>query len=308
MIRTSLKTFFKNLVFLFIPMGIFYLFLLIAGIWFVSEIFSLAGSTLSRLTALIDRSAAASSASVNEFLSYSFGKIDWDGGLFAALKQILTTGWIKETVEGFFGTLNATTEGFEEELGVIVEDFSSTLMTAVSLAVSFIVLGVLLANFMTRFAIRRRSAKRGLKKFLLAHVLVPVVQAAVIVLSIGLFTVIRYYSLLVFCVLLLLLSALSLTASWIVHRDGKVRLREVLTVKNALGQLAAAALFLLMDLVIVLLLFLADPLLAVLLAIPFLLYTFNIVDLNTDVFVCALAGEREAEQERPAQTESIERS
>lgn len=292
MIRTSLKTFFKNLVFLFIPMGIFYLFLLIAGIRFVSELFANAGSTLSRLTALIDRSAAASSVSVNDFLTYSFGKIEWDSGLFAALKQILTTGWVRETVEGFFKTLNATTEGFEEDLGAIVEDFSSSLTVSVSLAVSLIALGVLLANFMTRFAIRRRSARRDWKKFLLAHILVPVVQASAIVLSLGLFAVIRYYSLLVFCALLLLLSALSLTASWIVHRDGKVHLGEVLTFKNTLGQLATGGLFFLIDAVVFLLLFFVHPLLAVLIAIPFLLYTFNIVDLNTDVFVCTLAGKQ----------------
>lgn len=293
MIRSSLKVFLKNLVFVFIPMGIVYLFLLLTVFYLISSVLGSAGGTLSRLTSLIDLSATESSASVNEFLAYSFEKIVWNGSLFDAVRQILDTDWLSETVNGFFHTLNVSTTGFEAQFNAILGDFASDLVSCVSVSAVTCVVGVILANYATRFAIRRRSARRDWKKFLLAHIVVPLAQAAVIVVTLGLFSVIRLYSLLVFFVMLLLSGAISLATAWLLHGSGKLRLREVLTFKNIMARLAVVGIVALLNAVLAVLLYLVNPFLSVLLMIPFLLYSFNIADLNTEAYVCSLAEKRE---------------
>ncbi len=298
MIKNTLKNFFQNIVYLFIPMGIFYLFLLITIFGVFAAVTSELGSTLSSITELIHLSAEQSSVSVNDFLSYSLGQLDWESGLLAVVRQILRTGWIGETLRGFFATLDATTEGFEEEFTALIDHFIGSLKAQAAIAVAMSSLGLALANYATRFAVRRHTVKRGLKKFLIAHTVVPIVQSVFVLVAVGVLLLLRLYSLPLFLGIAILTGVLSFLSSWLVHRDKGLRLRDVLTAQNILGYLAARGILFGIDLVLVVLLYLISPILAVLLMVPIVLYTMNVADVDTDSFLCRLAEQTPAEAQK----------
>ena len=286
MIRDFLRSVRENFIYLFIAMGIFYLFLLIAVFGFAAALMSTAGRTLTELGELIGSSVAQSSASLEEFFSYAFGQLQWDGNVLKFVLRLLDPAWIKETLLGFFEVLNVSSEGFEAEFTAIASAFASDLKAAFAAAATVCTLGIVLANYATRYAIRRRSVKRGLKRFIIAHTIVPVVQSIVLIGAILLLSVVHLYGILLFAAVLLLSSGISLLSAWLIHRDGTVRLGEVLTLRNMLSQLAVLGIVLLFDLLIGVGLLLINGLLALLIMIPFLLFSFNLADVNADRFIC----------------------
>ncbi len=302
MYRTAFKNFFKNIVYIFVPMGIVYLFLLIAIFTLFYAFVGQTGEMLAALIDLVKVSSEQSSADVSAFFAYAFEQIQWNGNFFDTLQEILDTEWLSTTVKGFFETLNASTEGFDASINAILSNYSAQLSMYFSIAVSIASLGVTLANFMTGWLIRRSAAKRTFKKFLVAHTVVPIVQSAVIIVSTALLSVIQYYTLLLFAAMAAISCAFSLTSSWLIHGKGKIGLKEVLTPRNIIKHIGILVLSFLMDVALAVLLFFVSPLLALLLMIPVFIYTFAIADVNTDSYMLYLV-EKKAKAEASAQAE-----
>ena len=164
-------------------------------------------------------------------------------------------------------------------------------MADLTAAVVLCTVGLLLANLTTRYVLRSKVAKRNMKQFIVAHTLVPIFQTALLVASLILLATIRLYSLLVFVVFALLMCILSLCSSYLVYRDNGLKLKDVLTTKNVLQHLASICIILLINVAAAIVLYFINKLLAVILIIPILIYSANIVNLNTDSYVCTLAGD-----------------
>lgn len=287
LIKNSVKNFAVNAVYIFIPMGIIYLFLIVAIVTFTSALFSGVGGTIRELGALIRDSAEQSSVSVNEFISYTLTQLQDEGDIVEILKKLVNPQWVRATLEGFFGVLNQTSEGFEVQFTEIVNDFVSKVGACLTAAIWLCAAGMVLANFATGFAIRRRTARRDVKKFLIAHTIVPIVQSVIIVGAVFLLSVVKLYGLLLFAAILLIMSGVSLITAWLIHNDGSMKLKDVLSPANILSQLAVTLLALLFNVVTALLLLWLNPLLAVLIMLPVFIYTLNIADVNADSFICS---------------------
>lgn len=294
MLKTSLKNFAKNLLLLFVPMGLFYLFLLIALFAFVGASASDLSVAITKMGELIGNSADQSSASVTDFLSYAFAQINWTGNPVETIATIVNTRWIQNTVSGFFATLNQSSEGFEADFNQIVGNFVDKIVADFTVAVVTVVLGVILANYAMRFVLRRRTAKRNLKKFVIAHTLVPIVQSTLLIASLVLLSVLKLYSLPLLIVLLAILGAISISSAWLIHRDGTLKLKEVLTFKNVLQSMGVLALIALINIVVAVVLFAVNALFALLLTIPLVIYSANILDVNTESYVCSLIEQKTA--------------
>ncbi len=292
MYRTALKNFVNNIVYLFVPMGIFYLFLLISLFLLFYGFIGQTGDMLAAVMDLVKTASAQSSADVSSFFKFAYAEIDWNGNLLDTIHQILDTGWLSSTVTGFFESISLSTEGFDENIGAVLADYSGAVSMYLSLCVSLVSLGVTLANFMTGWLVRRNTARRNFKKVLIAHTVVPLVQSAVIIVSVLLLSSIQYYSLLVFAAMLIISCAFSLASSWIVHGKGKIALKEVVTPKNIAKHLSILLLLIVLNFIVALLLFLISPLLCFLLMIPVIIYSLVIGDVNTDSYVLFLIGEK----------------
>ncbi|MDE6613722.1 MAG: hypothetical protein K2K28_04145 [Clostridia bacterium] len=298
MIKISLKNFFKNLIYLLIPMGIIYLILLLVIFGFISSTFANAKEMLSSLGELINTSAASSEQSVKEFLTYSINKIEWNGNFFDTLKSIISTHWLQNTVKGFFETLNATTEGFAAECTAILQEFKNRLITDISIAAACSILGVIAANYAVRFVLRRKTAKRTFKKAVVATAILPIAHTVFVILTFAVTSYLKYYSLIVLFVITAVSGLVSLTVSWLVHRDGNLKLSEVANAKNVLLHTASTAIIILLNAVLAAVLLYINKLLAVLIILPAIVYSLNVIVLNTDSYVISLTAQiRQPEEE-----------
>ena len=305
MIKNSLKNFGKNLLFVFIPMGIVYLFLLIAVFSAIGMIFNATSAALNDTMSLVGSAVEQSQADVTDFLTYAFGQIDWHGNLFTTIKTVLQTRWLSTTIKGFFDTLNQTTEGFDEQLNAIVASFKSSLVVAIAVAAVTAVVGVVCANYATRFAVRTKLKKRNFKQFVIAYVLMPLFQTALLFVALLLLATIKLYSFIAFAALLLLMGTVSMCSSYLVYRNGKtVPIKEVMTAKNVFTHYATLCIITAIDLALALLLWAISPLFSVLLMLPLTIYSANVADVNTDLFVASLVAQKGETEQTAEQTQS----
>ena len=284
----SIKNFFKNWIYVFIPMGIIYLIAALTVFFFATNEVGDAVSTFKSVVALIEESVDASSASLADFMEHAMGQINWDGNFFDTLAQILDSNWLTSTVKGFFETLGASAEGFEEELGAIVDAFMTRLTARISLAFVTMILAVLLANAVTRYALRRRTSKRSLRQTIIAHTLVPLAHAAIVIGSVLLLGLLKWIAIACYILMIIIAAMSELLNSWLIHRDKNLKLKEVMTARNVFMQLFVASYILIFDVLLAIEFALINGVIAVFLMTPVAIYSLNIIESNTDSYVCAL--------------------
>ena len=296
------------MIYVFIPMGIVYLFLLLAVFTFLSSTASNLVTTIDGVGALISDSASQSSEAVTEFLNFSISKIDWNAPFLDTLKQIFDTDWIRTTIEGFLATLSETSAGFDTQFSDTINSFVSRLKLDFGVLITISVTGILIANFVTGYAVRRSSAKRNVKNFIMAHTVAPIMQSLVITLAVVLLFFIKLYSLLVLVALLMLAGVVAIVTSWSVYRGGGLKLKEVLTFKNIIKYIASSAIIVVITLIFAVLFMLINPIIGILLAIPFGIYALNIIDVNTGSYIQILASQKKAEKEQEKAQKEVEQS
>lgn len=285
MIKNALKNVFKNSIFIFVAMGIVYLVILLALFWLISAFTGNIGDTFNKLGALINDSSVQSSTAVTEFLGYAFGQINWHGNFFATIRQIISTEWIQNTVKGFFETLDVSAEGFGEQFTLIIDGFFETFISQIVAFAAVCAIGIMLANLATRFAIRRRSARRNIKRTIFAFTITPILQSAMIIIIFVTAILIGYFAILAFVAIVIAAEMLSLIFSWLVYKDESLKLKDVFTLKNILQNLAVRGILYASCALLAVLLWLINPLIAILLTIPVIIYIENIIEINTDSFV-----------------------
>ncbi len=303
MVKTSLKNFFKNLLYLFIPMGIFYLFLLLAVFVLAKTAFVDVKNTVSSLVALVSSSVDESSASVQDFWAYAVAQVDWNGNFLDTLRTIIDTNWVSNTIRGFFDTISSTTEGFDDKLNAIIGDFANHIIVDIVVAVVICGIGLWLANFATRFALRTKVARRNIKQVIVSRTVVPIVQTLLMIGAIWLIGTIQLYSVLVIIAIVVLYCVMAICTSYLIYRDKSLKFRDVLSARNVLMQIATAGIILAIDVVIGVAFFYVDALIAVLLMIPVVIYSANIVDVNTDSYVRELVQSKTAASTPESATE-----
>ena len=296
MIKTALKNFFKNLVYVFVSMGVVYLFVLLAVFILIGSLVEITGDAFMQALELVRGTVDESSASVNAYLDYAFKQLQWNGNIIDTVIEAFRARWLTTTLKGFFGTLADSSADFSAQLDGIVNEFLVKLRAIISAVIILCVTGIVLANLLTRYMVRRRTAKRGLKKYFIARTVLPIVESIFVAGSVAILAVLQYYGILVVAAMLILSGAFSLTSSWIVHRTGGLKMKDVVTFKNILRYIAAAGVILLIDIAIAVALVFASPLLAVLVAVPVVLYSLSIIGVNTDSFVCEMIASREKQR------------
>lgn len=297
----TLKNFFGNLLYVFVPMGIFYLFLLVAIFGFAGAAFGSLGGAFTSIASLISSATEESGISVSEFLTHAAGEIDWGRNFFAIVAQILDTRWISRTVASFIELLGVSSENFNAELSAITGKLSEELHLAFSVAAVWISLGLLLANYVTLFFLRRKSARRSLSMWIVAATVLPVFQTLVLIGTVALAALVQYYSLLVAFAYLFAHGFFCLLSAWILHGRNKLPFKQVVNGKNILLYFASVGAIGLIVLAAFFLLAAFNDLLALLVLIPLCLYAINIVSVGADAYVASLAKKAEpaSAEERP---------
>lgn len=288
MIKGGLKNFFQNLVCIFVPMGIVYFFLILLTYSFLWGAVGSFGNMLRDVVELIGSSVEQSGAELESFFDYAFSQIDWSQDFFTVVGQIFDTDWLANTVQGFLDTIGLTTETFAEELDGVVVGFVSYLISAFSVAAVLFFVGLYVANWATSYFVRRKTAKRNFKQVVLNFILRPFISAAATLALLWVTAVLKGFALLVYVVYALLSEIISLVAAWIVYRDKSIPFRKVVNEKNLACNLAVAVIIIAIVAVVTVLLCLINLFVGVLIAVPLVLYSMNIIDVNADSYVTSL--------------------
>ncbi len=298
MVKNSMRNFLRNIALVFVPMGVFYLFLVVAMLLFASSTLQNVSGTISGFVKLVGESADNSSASVKQFFEYAFARIDWNGNFLSIVRQIIDTSWITETFKGFFATLSASSEGFDAQVAALVNNFTSTLKADIGVLASLTALGVVCANLLIRFLLRRRTARRNLKSFIISHTLVPLFESAMLVVAILLMWLLKWYALLLYVALTALWAVASLFNSWLIFRDGKVKPKQILTVENILSHIIVCVIMLVIVAAVFVALWFVNPIVSILVTIPVFIYAVNIIDVNTDSYVSRYIAQASGHEEQ----------
>ena len=290
MIRSSLKTFFKNLIFVFVPMGIVYFFFVLILFGLVQSVLSEAVGTLGRLAELLQVSVGDAETTVYDYFSYAFAQIDWNANFFDVIREVLDSGWLYSTLVGFLDTLNVSVEGFGAQAYGIVGDFAAAVATNFAVSLIAFILSLLLANFVTRWVLRSGNAKRGIGKKIIAWIVQSTVVAAVLGVAVFLTALWAPGAAVMAAVYIVVISFTAMLSAWLIHGRGKVKFRAAVNGRNMTGYFLSSVLIIAVCAAVLALIWLLFGILAaVLAALPVLIYAGNIIGVNADAYVLSLA-------------------
>lgn len=291
MIKTSLKNFFTSMLYIFVPMGIVYLFVLLAMFGLAASAIGSAATMLDELSTLLTDTVSESNFSVTEFISFAADRLTWDGNIFHYVGQIIDTGWVRTTVKEFFGS---TSGDFTSDFTNIVMEFTSALKSQLTIAISCCAIGLVLANYATGFVVRRKNARRGFKRWIVANTVIPFVESLILGGAFALAAEIRYYALFAFAVVITAYGLLALISAWIVYKEKSLAFKDVVNGKNLLGQIASVAVIFLLVVAVFFLVSILNFMLAALVILPVVIYALNIIRVNSDSYVIGLAAKKAA--------------
>lgn len=298
MLKTGLKNFFKNFIYIFVPMGIIYLFAILFTYGFVFNCIKDLGVMLNDTLHLVEQSVESSGSEIQDFIAYAEGQIDWNAGLLSIIKQIIDTNWLNSTVTGFFETLDVSVVGFSDSILLIINRFTDSVIAGLIVGLVIFFIGVALANFLTGYLLRRKTAKRTAKQFLVNWLLNPVFNALLGTALLWITTIIKGYALLLVIAVVLVSVIMSLTFSWLIYKDKYLKWKNVVNSKNVALCIATAIIIVGIDIAIFFLTAIFSVAIAILLLVPLLIYSFKIIDFNADSYILSVVN-NQTNKEQP---------
>lgn len=232
MIKSALKSFFRNLKYYFTPLGVLFLFLLIGLAVAVPVALSAAGD----LTASVRGVIAEAEIDPAVFRDLFLTEIDKLPPSFAAAAEhVLTTSWLEDTLHGLLTGLTQEANVYLEGISASVSVFFGELLVSIAVVILFFGFGLAAGLWVTRFLVRREIARRSIWRAILAAV-VHAVLVVIVVIAAGILFLVWTPGGIILTVLVLLLSGfIGLVEAYFVHGRGKVPFRRVVSVKNIAG-------------------------------------------------------------------------
>lgn len=288
MYKNGLKNFFKNLLYVFVPMGTVYFILIFIIYGAVVNLFQNASVMLNDIISLVDKSISGSQSTIQDFIDYSISKIDWNQNIFDIIGEIINTKWIQNTVTGFLQTLDLSVEGFTGEFTQILNNFTESVKVLIVVAVVMLFIGIFVANSVTGLLIRRKTIKRNVKQFFLHRLLEPFITAIFAIALVLLSAVIKGYTIILLVVYAIVYEIMTMLFAWLLHRNKTMKLQDVITARNVGLNIAVAITIIAIDIALFILLYLINAFAAILIIVPALIYSFNIIKNNAESYIKSL--------------------
>ena len=237
MIKRSLKNYFVCLKYVLIPLGTLFLGLIIG----LSIFIPVAGSALNALVEEIKNvieeigESVEPQALINKTVE-SVLSLDWSNPAKAVLKMI-SSEWLEGTlqsglVELLGGEEDLTTHA--AQVSTAMDGASASMLSGFSALIVFAFLGILVGYFLLRFQIRKQIAARAFWKTFLAAAVEFLIVTALTALSVWLASLWKFSLIFTFIISVLAVGGLSLAEAYIIHGMGKIKFKEVFTLKNVL--------------------------------------------------------------------------
>lgn len=230
MIKNGLKNFFSNLKYIFTPLGVLALGVVL-GISILVPTAASAVRQLVRDVKDIAQNAHVDFAAIKDALFDRVQALDWSDPL-RALRTIFRVSWVKEALHECIQPFVEEGELIAAQTERAVEDAAHRMAAGVVALVVCVVLSLIGGFVLTKFLVRRSLVKRGMKKFVSATLCNALLSAAFIV-AVLLLRIVWVWGAVLFAVAALFgAGALSLWEAYWLYGKGKVPAKRVVNIKN----------------------------------------------------------------------------
>lgn len=287
MLKLCIKNYFKSFKHIFTPLGTMFLGLLLG-------LSVLVPGMIVALDSLID-GVEELSEGVNldfgklwEQLRVAIAALDWNNPE-DALQTALSSEWINEVLTQSLNLiLGSDFSNFSEQIKTLIDTFVSSVELLFFLLLLFFIMGFIIGFILTRFFIRRNIAKRSLWKWFLSTIINAVLSVGMVFAVIILFSVWKPSAFFSTLLLLILQSIISLLSSYFLYAYKKVKLTDVLNIKNTGFYLLGNTLILLFSIILLLIAIIINALMGAFVGLAIFEITLCVMSMNSESYVISL--------------------
>ena len=292
MIKNSFKNFFKNLAYIFVPMGIFYFGALLTIFYFSRNFLINVTDAGNELITYINANASTSEIAIKDFIDYAINQINWNNNIYEVIKEIINKNWINNTINGFLNTLNVSSSGLTNEINSIINVFSLSVKNALYLSISSLGIFIFLSTILTRYILSKETINQTFKEKILGYIIKPIVSLIMITLILFINSLIGGYALIILLIYLILDAYFSLFTSWFIYKNKGLKLKEVMNIKNTSKSLISTFLIIIFTILIALIFAYINLNIGILITIPLVIYSLNIISINSESYVKNLVNQK----------------
>lgn len=228
MIKKSIKTFFQNLIYIFVPLGCLFLGLMFGAILLYRGLVTQFATLVRDVNGVLQDSQIRLDELIYAVVK-SATELPWETPI-KALMQIFSTGWLSERISEIVGV---TTETVEDLAGGIIAAVQGALRGLIPYIVGFVVfllIGLFVGFYITKFFVKRNSIKH--KKFILWSLLESFVFLILFSLGAWLVALWKYSFYISIVVTILVFGFITLTEAYVSQPEKIFTFKQVVNVKN----------------------------------------------------------------------------
>lgn len=283
----QLKSYFKNLPFVFLFMGIFYFSFILIVYSFLTSTARDAVSFVSNSVSLIENVYHESEDAFTSFFQDEFQAISQMKS--NEIHLLIDGTYLNEFIKRFTEMLNQNYGPAAQEILSNLETVFGEITAHFLLSILYLFLSTFLSDLAMKFALRYYSRKNTILKTLISIFFEALLGSSIILLLGYLSNLNGIYFYLGLFFLLLLFGILSLLFGYLLQGRKKLSVKQVVNVRNILQNYLTVALIFLLPLVIFYLLYsFVGQIFAVLLFIPLMLYSFDSIGFANENYVLGL--------------------
>ena len=282
MIKRTLKNYFKNLKFIFTPLGIFSFFIVLGLSIIIPNIIN----EIKGLISNVHSEISSVSFDFKLFFDSIYNSIANSDITIKNFGSVLT----KERI------LNAITKAFKSGFGEsadflnnIINYTSNSINMITVLLIVFIailLIGIITSSVLTRLIVNANISKRNVLKSIISYILNALLVVAIIILCIYLISLNHYLVFLAIFVFLILESISTLLISFICQGLKKIKLKEIFKAKNIfLILLSNAIIFVISIAFIIIITFVFNIFAAIVIGIPLIEITSLVSNRSVDNYI-----------------------
>ncbi len=163
---------------------------------------------------------------------------------------------------------------------------------ALYISISSLGIFIFLSTILTRYILSKETINQTLKEKILGYIIKPIVSLIMITLILFINSLIGGYALIVLLIYLILDAYFSLFTSWFIYKNKGLKLKEVMNIKNTSKSLLSTFLIIVFTILIALIFAYINLNVGILITIPLVIYSLNIISINSESYVKNLVNKK----------------
>ena len=192
MIKRTLKNYLSNLKYIFTPIGVLTIFVLIG----LSIVFTNVSNALQTMINEIQKLVQAQSVDYNAAKDVAINKVlglDWQGNAEASFKSLTSQEWLTDTLVASAHAAFPNSEEFAAQVTEIISTCLSAVMANIMILLILTLVGLVVGYMFLKFVITRDMVKRSFWKSVLRVIINTLINTTIIALLLFIFSLFKIH-------------------------------------------------------------------------------------------------------------------